>query len=486
MELSFHERIQQILEEHSFLRFDTFIIEEMGYSLSEAGNEKELAQIRHQALLEFRKRTNRKNIATMPTMRRWFGMGTYRRPGREQVYEICFALRLDRDSASRYLTKGLGEPSFQINDYQEIIYLYGLENRISFEDCQKMIQIFEENMDSDISFVHTHNTKELLTQYEGKKGRSPEEFLQWMGKRAEWFKGYSKTTLDYLSRIRSRIIQEIRRDAKCRLEDMLREAGYFNGRKQYEFGGQEDKYKIPRFVNSYRNNQYYKVSERLGKNILELYHIVYNTRETNTGLREAIYSDTKRTIYPGQIEPDSSVRIMSGKYLSDLFHIPEKKEQRMRAAQALRALSVMREDRPCPEEIKDFGMTVTRGKGHFGSVAEAREELVQFMKKQKRRCLQLQRGDLLPMVLYIAQSQYSAEHGNEYQMEDARNQFLELANALLNACSMEPVNERYELDVMLLACFQPEEMYTYSDLLDAYYIRQEETEREVPEKDETI
>lgn len=42
----------------------------------------------------------------------------------------------------------------------------------------------------------------------------------------------------------------------------------------------------------------------------------------------------------------------------------------------------------------------------------------------------------------------------------------DFTNTTLNACNMAPLSEKYELDMALLTCFQPEEMYTYPDVLE--------------------
>lgn len=67
----------------------------------------------------------------------------------------------------------------------------------------------------------------------------------------------------------------------------------------------------------------------------------------------------------------------------------------------------------------------------------------------------------------MAQKQYEREHGEFYDGEDARTHFRNLADATLNACNMEVLNEEFQLDQALLACFQENEMYTYAELLDA-------------------
>ena len=45
--------------------------------------------------------------------------------------------------------------------------------------------------------------------------------------------------------------------------------------------------------------------------------------------------------------------------------------------------------------------------------------------------------------------------------------FVEMANVTLSSCGMSALNPGFQLDALLLACFQEEEMYSYEDLIDA-------------------
>jgi hypothetical protein len=72
-------------------------------------------------------------------------------------------------------------------------------------------------------------------------------------------------------------------------------------------------------------------------------------------------------------------------------------------------------------------------------------------------------------VHYISQHRYLekiSRHKQEYDAAVAKNEFVALANQSLKKCDMSPIDEKRELDVLLLASFQPEEMYSFSDVLD--------------------
>jgi hypothetical protein len=85
----------------------------------------------------------------------------------------------------------------------------------------------------------------------------------------------------------------------------------------------------------------------------------------------------------------------------------------------------------------------------------------------------IKRTDLLPLVFHVAQKQYTDRYGEHYSREKACEQFRNLADATMNACNMEVLNEEYLLDRALLTCFQEHEMFSYPELLDALNWREE-------------
>lgn len=450
-EQEFRKKLQGTME-GQFMQFDRFIIQKMGFHLEQD------EQARTDAFHEFRKRTGREPIATMPTMRRWFGIGSFHIPTRENVIKMSFALSLEPEEAGEYLTRGLGEPYFQINDYLETLFLYGLEHHLSYDDCLKMAAVFEENMEEELVFSGTKSTKDLLVSFEQHKELGKEEFLLWMSDRADWFKGYSRTTWNYLTRFRSSIMEEIREEAKERLDELLKETEYERWRKRHPAKG-DARDSIERFIGGNKTRKKYRVSEYMEKCIRELVELAYDQRELNTRMISEVFSTTERTI--------GEFRRFTMKYLSDLFHIPDKKEQAIRTAQALRVLDTLGNQDVCPDWIQKLGEEYTRDRGDFSNVEMARESLIHFQKEHRRRVLLISRSDLLPLILHVAQRQYERENGDFYDKEQAETYFRDLADATLNACNMETLSEEFRLDQALLLCFQEDEMYTYAELLDA-------------------
>ncbi len=103
------------------------------------------------------------------------------------------------------------------------------------------------------------------------------------------------------------------------------------------------------------------------------------------------------------------------------------------------------------------------------SVSWAHKWLQQFQKKQKRRCLLLQRGDILPMVIYMVQKDYLKNISSDirqYNREEAVRYFEEVANATLLSCNMALLNQEYDTDSLFYLCFQENDMYSLADVLD--------------------
>lgn len=458
----FADYIQKEMKKHRFIRFDSFIIEKMGYTGKDEN-------VRHQAFREFRKRTARNDFASMPTMRRWFGINGFRKPSREHVYEMCFAMGLNRDQTAEYLVKGLGQTSFQINDYKEIIFLYGIENQRTYRECVDMIERFENNLHIHYSTSKTHSTRELHNQYEAIKHLEINDFLLWMYDRAEWFKGYSQTTLEYFKIYKKNIIDWIRKDEKRRMNEMLSEAGYnrwVSGRRTNI--NPDTRESVEKFVKKYSKSAFYNVSESLGKSILELARDVYSDKLTNVRLISEVFTSDELGYENSGKLPCDFVKTVSEKYLSDLIHTPEHCEILMRIAWVKRRFCELTDDETCPEWGKRFIKEIVRKPIPVNTVREAKDALKKAELEYRRRCLVIQREDLLPLIHMAAQQQYLWEFGDEYQKNVAQEMFCNMANVTLTACNMPELSEEYEIDAILLACYTEEDMYNFRDVLSVY------------------
>lgn len=456
---SFTDKVKNLVTNSSFPGFDVFLIQKI------TGNEKnqELTEkARHNAFLLFRKKTGNIDFASLPTMRRWFGINGYTKPGREQVYEICFALSLSGKEAEEFLRIGIHEPGVQFNDYHEIIYLYCLENHLPWETAQNLLEQFESSFDSATEFAHTNSTNQLMKQFALKKGESVKQFMHWMSANAAAFKGYSKTALDYFNTYHSLIVKYVRMDAAERLDSLLKETDFAYWVKRRRFMPVKNQGELIRkYIRYVQKRRYSGVSDDLLDNIRELNKIANAESNINQSILSEIFTTgNSQSLVVGN---------MTGKHLSDLLNLPVQMERSIRANKALTELNGLSEAAACPAWIQDFIAGYSKGKESPDTSVAAKKWLLHFKAEHKRRCHLIQRQDILPMVLYVAQRQYTDKMGEsdaEYYQESAKQLFVEMANVTLSSCGMSALSPDFQLDALLLACFQPEEMYSYEDLID--------------------
>lgn len=466
MDSQFWGTWEDILSTRRFLTFDTFLISEMGFgeATDEAGE-----RIRQQAFRKFRKLTGHFAFASLPTIRKWFGIGGIAKPSRELVYGICLELQTGRKKAEEYLTIGLGEEGFRYSDYREMIYLYGLEQKLTFEQCRELVERYESNWCRErLPDVHREYLQ-LKSKFEEIKLLEPSAFLNWMVTNQNWFKGYSQRTMDILQQCKKEVLSFIRKEAKERLDSLLSETDFkeWRSKKNYEELNQREVLK--RYIRTHQEGQYYKISQNMCDNILELSQIVYSELEANSKLLAEVFSTSGKRSGTRKRKGFRNIHNVTSKHLSDLFNIPMQKEREMYVRLAYQSLAHIENESVCPDWIPDLLRSSTKSKIEFHNVEEARTWLKRYSSEQKRRCLHVQRNDILPMAHYIAQHRYLEEITDKnlaYNARDAKACFVELANQLLCSCRMAPLSADYELDAILLLCFQPEEMYSFSEILD--------------------
>lgn len=464
----FSEIIGKRLEENQFIRFDSFIISRMGYELD--GTEEEKNMVRRDAYHSFLRCIPTERPASLPTMRRWFGIHGFMAPSREQIIRIAFAMGLPVEEAKEYLEEGIGEPSFQINDHTEIIAMYGLENHWNYTKYIYMVQEYERGLEQRQEICREANTQWLFQQYEHIKNASEEQFMYWMWKHAKIFKGYSRTVQEYLNKYRELVLRYMRQDVKKRLDLLLSETGYDAWRKKRfrNSSGNELDW-IKKYVKWNEKAKSKEISGHLAKSILELAKLAYSEGGQNTKLMSELFLIPERQASPLKNLPENTVKIVTSKHLSDLFHIPERNEITIHTRQAIRELEKYGSDEECPGYILELIREYSKDSVRIGSAGEALEWLKEFDNEGKRRRLIVKRGDLLPMILYVSQQKYllqNAETGDFYCQHDARKMFLDMANATMIACNMPRLDEKYLFDMILLECFQEDEMYGYGDVLE--------------------
>jgi hypothetical protein len=58
------------------------------------------------------------------------------------------------------------------------------------------------------------------------------------------------------------------------------------------------------------------------------------------------------------------------------------------------------------------------------------------------------------------------KHRERYNMEEARREFMDYANAILGVCGMRLINPEYQLDYLLLECFAKDEMCLFAEVFE--------------------
>lgn len=445
--------------DHIFMEFDVFIIREFGYSFQ---SKRELERQRRSAFLDFRKRTGHFSFASLPTMRKWFGMGGFSRPRREQVLAICLKMQTGREKAQEYLTTGLGETAFQIRDHREVIFMYGLENQIAYEDCLKLIEQFESQWDFQPLQEDKMSDAAFEQVFLNMKEKPAEVFISWMLSEQKFFTGYQDVVLDVLQECRKEVLFFIRKNAREKLENLLAETNYkkwLSGKQYHDLSPRDI---LRRFIKTYHKAKYKELSQNMRDNILELSSIAYSPLEANSKLLAEVFPYAGNTVF-------SQIKGMSAKHLSDLFNVSLQRERLLVSNQTCRKLMDLDAGSSCPNWVKDIVEMCDRRIPKLETVEDALSELMKYTKEQRRRCIDISRSDLLPMLHYAAQCRYLdliEKEGEKYNAQKAKDFFVARTNRTLEICQMAPLNKEYELDAVLLACFQPDEMYFFPKVLE--------------------
>lgn len=449
--------------------FDTFLIQRWSKipMPQDMLDEKQEYRIRRNAYHNLMSEIRNDNVADAHTIRHWFGLGGLTKPNRETFFRLAFAIPLSVKETQEYLTNGLLMPGIQVNDYEEMIYLYGLENGLSYGVCQGMIEIFERYLVQLKEPVQVTHTDRLIQLYQEQKHKSQEEFLTWMGKNRKLFKGYSKTTLNYYMILIREIREWMKKEAKEYLFFLLEETDYPNAQKP------ESAEEIEIYIQKEKRKKRY--SNSLIRNIWHYYQIVYMEREKNTDILAELYAsaivmdkDKKRYRSKKDYHLPKDIKFLTDKQLSDLLNIGTQKACYIKLRQADAKLSHLEKEEECPEEIHKV-LSVFRRKKKVITVDDARKEVAYLCKQQKQRCHLVQREDLLVLLHYLAQKKYFHEINEDYakyKKEDAMDYFVNMADGILSACGMAQISEEYEIDDFLLRGFGQSELFSLSDLIE--------------------
>lgn len=129
-------------------RLDDFLMKKMLNSEKNYFSDEE----RYQAYRNFLRLTTKegKRIAATQTIKKWFGIGGIKRPNREGLFKIGFDLRLSVKEMEELFVYVMREPGFQVNDYREMIFLYGFYHQITYDDCINMIDYLEKSLPGNL------------------------------------------------------------------------------------------------------------------------------------------------------------------------------------------------------------------------------------------------------------------------------------------------------------------------------------------------
>lgn len=457
------------IRKKQFMQFDLFIITWLGYTREEI--EADETKTRRAAYRLFLERTGSDRPASLPTIRRWFGVTAKKEPSREQIFRIALALRLSVPEAEQFLMFGIAEPSWQISDSAEMIAMYCIEKQTGVKKYESMLEEYEKHLDASPEVRYEFNTQWLMKEFKHLRHCTEDEFMCWMWEHSSVFKGYSRTVQGYLEQYGRQVIGYARQDMKKHLDLLLSETGYkawrMKRRARKNIGEGEW---IKRYVRQNLRFSSGKLSEHLGKIILELARQVYSETGQNSRLISELFSVSDPALAATDEEKRKPVSIMTHKRLSDLFHIPEQNEKLLQAKRMLVTLQKEENKASCLEQARRLAREYSRDEIEIETVGEAKEYLQEFIREQKRRRLLVRRTDILPMVLYVAERRYMEEmnlHESSYRRADAVKLFRDMADATLLACNMAPINEAYFFDTILLLCFQEKQMYEYAEVLEA-------------------
>lgn len=467
----------QLVKSSGFERFDYFLIRKWAGIECEINfkdlTEDDIQLLRKKAHRNFNKAIKGKNVANSRTIRKWFGLDEYLEPKRTMLFKLAFALGLSTEETTDYLVNGLMAPTFNINDYRELLYMYGLDNGLVYDDCMRMISVYEKRAGYETQYIQGNYTEELWEMYMVNKNCEPEEFLVWMLEHEDMFKGYSKTVLDCYISLTEDIQTCIRRDAKEYLEELITGSGYNEWKNNGNRTG-DMKELVPRYIRRLVGSEG-EDNEKLVKSIKSAYSLVYGESK-NTNIIKNVYMH--EGMIDASTEQEKFVNRTVGttfsshtdKYLSQILSVSFQKAYLMQLRSIMAKLNDMDDSEECPEGVLALLESHNVNVEGISNAGSCRKKVASLLVNQNQNCEMIGRDDILPLVHYLAQRQYANMMKDEnlsYDMEQARNHFENLANAIMNKCRMLPISPTYRLDYLMLSSYCKEDMYSLADLIDA-------------------
>lgn len=188
-------------------------------------------------------------IVNRQTVRRWFGLdGEQSIPSRSNIFRIALVTEMSVMETQEYLKYGISQQEIQDSDYREFIARYCLDHKLGLDKCRRMIEFYEQKSQDRGKWEQESNTKWVREQYSVVRNYPEEEFLVWMHKHQQYFKGYSLTALNSYRQLIEECLIFLRKDVMESLAQELQSAGFLEWRAEKGQDGVYGGAEIERFV----------------------------------------------------------------------------------------------------------------------------------------------------------------------------------------------------------------------------------------------
>lgn len=423
--------------------FEDFLLERWG----EAADGPEREEKRQKAFQRFWKEVRHKNIASRQTVKKWFSLAGRSVPSRNHILRIGMALHLSVEETEEYLKYGISDSELQVNDYMEFAAMYCLDHQLDYSEYEAIIEFYEQETDDGREIRQTTHTDRILKQYETVRNYERDDFLVWMCQNAELFKGYSRVTYDLFRSLLEESQDFFRVEVKESLRRTLSlNTDFFDWCSEQGIPEEEQDNAIPRYVKNRKRAKHRSLDEKWQNEIRSLYVLAYSSQDRFCDLLTALGTKPEEE---EKTEGWEDIGLKSKKYISELLSVSLQKKKEMDLRRQLLRLKKQ-------EEAGE-------------PVSNERRKVRRELTMQTQRVHTVTRSDLLLLMQYVSGERYKKEieeNGSEFDPEEAKRQFVEFSNTVLDGCGMRTLDERYRLDANLLACFEGEDVKLLAEKLE--------------------
>lgn len=429
--------------------FEDFLLERWGEAADGPGREEK----RQKAFRRFWREVRHKKVASRQTVKKWFSLTGHSVPSRDHILRIGMALHLSVEETEQYLKYGISDSKLQVNDYMEFAAMYCLDHRLEYSEYEAIIEFYEQETDDGREIRQTAHTDRILKQYETVRDYERDDFLVWMCRNAELFKGYSRVTYDLFRSLLKESQDYFRAEVKESLWRTLSlDTDFFDWCSEQGISGEEQNNAIPRYVKNRKRGKHRSLDEKWQTEIRSLYVLAYSSQDRFSDLLIALgtkQEEEGKNKKEGKAEGWEDIGIKSKKYISELLSVSLQKKKEMDLRRQLLRLKKQ-------EEAGE-------------PVSNERRKVRRELTMQTQRVHTVTRSDLLLLMQYVSGERYKKEieeNGSEFDPEEAKRQFVEFSNTVLSGCGMRLLDERYRLDANLLACFEGEDIKLLAEKLE--------------------